>query len=422
MAQNSDLTVLDGLLKKVYGKGVHQAVPDNVKEFFDLMPFSASQERLGDKFCEAINLGLEQGVTFGGGTPGVVTLNAPQSGRVKQAIVDASMIAMQCVVSWDVVAKANGTNTNQSFERGVTQIIDNVLISHRRWQATALLYGTDNIGIISAGAASATQTITKASCAPGLFYGSDNAFYDIYDVTLGNKKNSGAPLKLVGYNVDPSGATRTLTFDATVTTVTGDVIVPATWVASGAYVMTPGLSTICGVTGQTLFGLSQTTYSMFQPCVFDAGGVALSLKLLDQAVILPLIRGYSGKSKLFCSPGTFSNLSLEETSRVQLINGNATGTAKIGFDTMVIKTSSGANLTVVPHPFIKEGEAYVFPTDGSLRRIGACDIKLGGPLGEPVWQRLMPAATGYMLPTFSLMTAFTAEPWKCLKIKNIVNS
>ena len=38
MAQYNDLSILDGLTKKVYGKGVHQAVPDNVHAFFDLSP------------------------------------------------------------------------------------------------------------------------------------------------------------------------------------------------------------------------------------------------------------------------------------------------------------------------------------------------------------------------------------------------
>lgn len=38
MAQYDDLTVLNGLTKTVYGKGVDKAVPDNVKPFFDLFP------------------------------------------------------------------------------------------------------------------------------------------------------------------------------------------------------------------------------------------------------------------------------------------------------------------------------------------------------------------------------------------------
>lgn len=29
MAQHDDLSVLDGLTKRVYGRGVHQAVPDS---------------------------------------------------------------------------------------------------------------------------------------------------------------------------------------------------------------------------------------------------------------------------------------------------------------------------------------------------------------------------------------------------------
>jgi hypothetical protein len=44
--------------KRVYGKGVHQAVPDNVKMFFDLFPFVPNQERLGNLFVEAVVCGV----------------------------------------------------------------------------------------------------------------------------------------------------------------------------------------------------------------------------------------------------------------------------------------------------------------------------------------------------------------------------
>lgn len=417
---NNDLTVLDGLTKRVYGKGVHQAVPDNVKFLYDLIPFTPNQEQLGDSFVEAVNLAIEQGVTFGGGKAGIVTLNSPIAGKTKQAIVDASMIAFNVQISWDLVAKASGSNTAQSFEKGVTQAIDNTLISHRRFQTIQMLYGTDNIGVISSGTASATQTITNASCAPAVFYGSDNMQIDIYDPTLTTKRN-GSPLNLNSYSVDSDSGSRTLTFGASVTTTTNDVVVPTGWVASTAFVMTPGLSTIAGQLGGTLFSLSQTTFPMFQGAVFDNGSAALSLTQLDRALGKLLLRGYNGRVTLLLHPRTFSNLVVEQNARVQLINGNARGTARVGFDEYEIMTSTGAPVTARVSPWIKEGEAYGVPDDGSLRRIGAVDIKLGGPMQEPNWQRLI-AQTGYYLPTYSLQTPFTAEPWKLLKIKNIVNT
>jgi hypothetical protein len=81
---------------------------------------------------------------------------------------------MQATLSWDVVAKARNSNSAQSFESSMTQVVDNVLLSHRRHTVADMLYGGDNWGVVSPGAASATQTITKASCAPALWYGSTN--------------------------------------------------------------------------------------------------------------------------------------------------------------------------------------------------------------------------------------------------------
>lgn len=421
MAQYNDLTVLDGLTKRVYGKGVSQAVPDNVKMFFDLFPFVPNGERLGNLFAASVNLAIEQGVTRTSGTAGVVTLNQSIASVNKQCTVDAAAIIMQATLSWDAVAKARTPNSAQSFESAMTQVVDNVLLSHRRHQTADILYGSDNIGVVSPGVANATQTITTASCAPGIWYGSVGMTVDIYDPTLTTKRN-GAPLTVIGFSVDPTGATRTLTFGASVTTTTNDVIVFAGTVAASAYLTPPGLSIIAGQQGGTLFGLSQVTYPVFQGTVYDAGSAALTMAKLDKASVLPLIRGYTGKLKLLCNPITFSNISQEETGRVQLTGGQSSGTAKIGFDKVQIITSAGAQIEVSGSPWIKEGEAYLVPMDSSLKRIGSVDIQLGGPADpQPNWRRLE-GSTAYTLPTYSLSAMFSSEPWKITKIKNIVNT
>jgi hypothetical protein len=456
-------------------------------------------ERLGNLFAESVNLAIEQGVTRTSGTAGVVTMNNSIASVNKQCTVDAAAIIMQCVLSWDTVAKARQPNSAQSFENAMTQVVDNVLLSHRRHQTADMLYGGDNIGVISAGTASATQTLSKASCAPGIWYGSTGMLVDIYDPTLATKRNA-SPLSVTSFAVDPTGASRTVTFGASVTTTTNDVVVFSGTVPSQAFITPPGLSIIAGQTGGTLFGLSQSTYPVFQGATFDAGSAALNMKALDQASALPLIRGYTGRLKLLVNPITFSNISMEETARVQLVGNKATGTAEIGFDEVRITSSTGANLSCVGSPWIKEGsnaqpslnvvnsgkllqrtiliqapsgegattipamgvrssepkrdaaaiqwlmiwsdlasdgecessdgdsepsstfmEAYLVPDDGSVKRIGAVDIQLGGPADPaPTWRRIE-GSTGYSLPTYSLSAMFSAEPWKLTKIKNIVN-
>jgi len=400
---------------------VHQAVPDNVKVFFDLFPFVPNQERLGNLFAESVNLSIEQGVTRATGTAGVIALNNSVASVNKQATVDAAAIVMQASLSWDIVAKARTPNSAQSFANAMTQVVDNTILSHRRHQVADMLYGGTNIGVIGTGAAGATQILTNASCAPGIWYGSTNMQVDIYDPTLTTKRNA-SPLSVVSYTVDPTGTQRTVTFGTSVTTTTNDVIVFAGTVSAGSLITPPGLSVIAGQQGGTLFGLNQTTYPVFQGGVYNAGSAALSMQVLDQAASLSLIRGYTGKLTLLCHPRTFSNLSIEETNRIQLINGNARGTADVGFAKLNVLTSTGAEVEARPSPWIKEGEAYLVPSDGSVKRIGAVDIQLGGPADpQPTWRRIE-GQTGYSLPTYSLSAMFTAEPWKLTKITSIVNS
>lgn len=388
--------------------------------FFDLFPFVPNGERLGNLFAEAVNLSIEQGVTRNSGTAGVVALNNSIASVTKQATVDASAIVLQAVLSWDLVAKARSANSAQSFESAFTQIVDNTLLSHRRHQTADMLYGATNIGVIATGVASATQTITLASCAPAIWYGSTGMLVDIYDPTLATKRNS-SPLSVSTYAVDPSGATRSITFGASVTTTTADVIVFSGTISAGAYLTPPGLSIIAGQSGGTLFGLSQVTYPVFSGAQFAVGG-ALTMALLDKASVLPMIRGYQGKMKLLVNPITFSNLAQEETARIHLTQGQVKGTADVGYNALKITCSSGANIEVAGSPWIKEGESYIIPQDGSVKRIGSTDIQLGGPADpQPNWRRIE-GFTGYSLPTYSLQAMFSAEPWKLTKLTGIVNS
>jgi len=328
---------------------------------------------------------------------------------------------LQVVISWDLVAKARQPNSAQSFENSLTAAVDNVLLSHRRHQTADMLYGGTELAVIGTGATSSTQTITKASCAPSLWYGNNNALYDIFDPTLTTKRNA-SPLSLSSYQVDPTGTSRTLTFGASVTTTTNDVVTFASTVAGQAYITPPGLSYVAGLTGGTLFGLSQTTYPTFQATQYDAGNAALTMAAIDKATILPLIRGYSGKMKLLIHPLTFANIAQEEVARINLVGSQVEGGVRVGYDTIRFTTSAGASVECAPSGWVKEGEGWVVPQDGSCKRIGAEDIKLGGPADPSATWRRIEGQTGYSLPTYSLQAFFTPEPWKLVKIKNIVNS
>lgn len=387
------------------------------------MPFSPNQERLGSLFAESVNLAIEQGVTRTSGNAGVVTMNNSIASVVKQATVDANAIILQATISWDLVAKARQPNSAQSFENAMTQVVDNTLLSHRRHQVSDMLYGGTNIGVVLTGASGTTITLDPKSTAPGVWYGSNNMLIDVVDPTLATKRNAN-PLSLVSYVVDPTSASRTLTVDQSVTTTAGDYIVFSGSVdtTNNVFLTPPGLEVISSMQGGTLFGLSQQTYNVFQGSVYDAGNTSLTLDAIDQATTLPLIRGYTGKIKLFVHPKTFSNIVHEEVSRIFLSGSQVKGTAEVGYDTVRFVTSAGARVECEGSPWIKEGIAFLVPMDGTLRRIGAVDIQLGGPADpQPTWRRIE-SQTGYSLPTYSLQAPFTAEPWKLCVIHNIVNA
>lgn len=418
MAAQDDLTVINGLLKQVYDKDLAMAIPDQTLPIFKAFPFSNAQ-RIGDHFVSAVNLSLEQGVTRSSDTAGVVVLNAPISSVVKQAQVSAAVITMQANLSWDAVAKTKAVGT-AAVKDAMSVVILNCLQSHRHHQAIDMLYGGVELAVINATTSSTVQPITKSSTAPGLWYNLQNATFDIWDPTYTTKRN-GSPLSLSSCSVDASGSSRTLTFGASVSTTAGDFVQFSGTVTSNAVTTPVGLESIGRTQGGTLFNLSQATYPVFQAPQYDVGNGALTRFKVDRAANLALTRGYTSKMILFVNPATMGDLLEEETSRIMLTGGQTTGTSKIGYNSLTMYSTSGATIECVSNVLIKEGVAFLVPDDGSVKRIGSVDVALGAP-GDPYpqWQRI-PGSSGYGLISYSMQAMYTANPWKVVYIKNIVN-
>lgn len=419
-----DLSVANGLLRTVYTDTLDNPIPDDLADVMDLLPFSKS-DQIGSKLSAAVILKLETGFKRASGTAGKFALPTPSGTVVKDLEVDATQIAGATEISWDLIAKALRSNSKQAVKSALSTVTDSLMQGMNRDVLLHSLYGGPvagdttssygNWGVIASGTASATQTITKASFAPAIFYGSEGRSVDVYSPDLVTNRGN---TTISTYNIDNLAAP-TITLSGSITTTTGDVILPAGIVDTAVSVETAGLEVMLGANAASYFGQLRTTYPLLVTPRFNVAG-ALTKAKLGQALALLKNRGAVGKKTALINTWTFQNLTEEMDDLVRFTQGQVKGKSESGFNAMTIWTPAGA-VEVIPSEWIKQGSAFVISDSAKLRRIGAMDVKLGGPLNEDIIQRI-PGYAGYSLCSYYFGTPFTSMPSHCLYLYGIVNA
>lgn len=420
MATYNAVPDMAAITKNVYNsKGVVDLVPKNIKVFFDKFTYGPAADTIGYQFVDAINVSSGSGLITGPASTGPLTFDTPIAGKIVNALVDGYQIGNRQLLDYNLASRAKANNA-KAFEDIVVRVVKNLTDTHRRRQVMNYLYGKTNLGVIQTGTASATQTITNPTWAPGVWWFSNDNKYDIVSADLGTKRNS-SPLVLSNYVL----SARTVTFDASVTTTTGDIVLPAgSWSSSGGGTNTEsmGLEAILNtaVTATTLFGIDQSTYPVFRPNVFDCSNDKLDLTLLDAAANTAYQKGYMGDFTLFCSPGAFSDLAAQEVTRIRLTGGQVSGEAKVGYNRLKLLLQAGW-VDVVGSPWIKNGIAFLV-ADDTMRRLGSVEFVHGDPRNLDTPWFNMQDVLAYQTRSYSLNTLYTSEPAYNTLLINITNT
>lgn len=271
-------------------------------------------------------------------------------------------------------------NLNAAIQRNVEQ---------------SLLYGQQPIGQIQSvsGANPYVLTLVPGSYAPGYLSGMENTPISMTTLANGGWTGSNFAESWLVTNVDSINGLLTITnsSNATIGLPASTGITPAVaapyvfrWgtaaIRSGAtgsptwYEM-PGLLSQITNTG-TLFSINYANYSLLLGGNVPTLGVPSVYKFL-RGVAIALNKGLDGDVALLVSHNTFISLLSElmtkqfgPYSESELDNGAAAVT---------FRAQGGIKVNVVLHPFVKDGDAFLFPLDGVVRVAGT-DItsNLGG--------------------------------------------
>lgn len=377
MAGESDIAVMDGQFKDVYG-GMSDVRPSSAV-LQRLFKFN-EDAKVGDEYKQDICLRLPSNRTYTGATTTVSSLNTfatQNNGVYLQAASKSYEVVTRDRVQYKVLSQASKAG-NAAFEKASSTVVNAINTSASLALEISLLRGQYGLGTVESytdGTTYADAVITADTFSAGLWYSLIGAYVDSMTTTTVN--NSG-----LFYVTSVTPSTRTVRLTATGTVANdianGDVLFP-----KGSHGTTPtdfaGLMAQASNTSGSMLGLSAATYPNWSGNTYAAGG-PISWRVLEDALHIPRSRASEVAAEGFIALAgrAYGSLSaeLQESGRVQLNDGSRS--IKAGVQSINYQTHKLGDIDLVFHPFMSDGHILVLPKS-EVKRLGAADISFKIP-------------------------------------------
>lgn len=417
---------LDGMFKVRYGDKLEKLVPSFNKLARDIAFQNA--KRLGASYRFPVSLRRSSGVTYAGGSDygTAFTLNAASSGLTKEASLTGTEFVLREAISYGAVAASRGGNMaafGNAFDRTVVDMTESAAF-HREM---ALLYGGTNIGTVTGTpgqptATTATVVVSAATWAAGLWSQMEGATLDIYDTTGATLRNDSSATAV--YTVtNVNAATRTITVSGEATDIDAiadtDIIRPA----GSTDAVFDGIDSIVTNTG-SLFGIDAATYSLWKANTYGAGSAALTMAKINAAAAQMVPRGGMRSLKCYVSTDTWTDLN-DDLAALRRYTNTMKGGADLGTsgnDDAIKFYGPSGEVSLVPHPMVKGGEAFLIDPK-CWKRIGATDttFDLGIEGQQNRFFRELADNAGFELRCYWNQGLICEKPCAQTKITGIVN-
>ena len=418
----AELSVLDGLFKEVYADKIENLVPE-ASHLTKAVPFEKAAQQ-GQEYVQPVLVSSVGGFTVGDNTQ-AYTLNASSGFVCKDAKITSSGLVLRQSIPYGQLAKS--TSDKGSFINATRLTVQNMMESMTKRNEINYLYGESGIGTVSANdtyvsGADITVSIDADTWAAGIWSGSESSTtIQLYDTTAAANVDDGSGNDtFVVKAVDIENKKLTLTaanstlaaaLNTAVTTNSHSCVI---YFQGTKGVEAMGLQAICQTSG-TLFGINNTTYSLFKGNDVSITAGDLTVKKLLRAFNSAIGRGLSEETTIYLNPETWVGLAstLEDVRRLDA--SYKPSRTEEGTEAIEIHTSAGIS-KIVPHLYVKANDVFILPTK-RLLRTGASDITftLDGMDGR--FFRQLENAAGFELRCFSSQSMFTAHPAKCTYAK-----
>lgn len=417
---NSTVTA-EGLFKKLYGDKLERLIPSSV-EVAKRIPFVPQNKRQGESYNMAVNLTREHGWTLEDGSTNPFTKPDSKASVTKQASVKGSQFLEKSTISYLAMSQANTTNgiSERAFAMASSYVVESMLETAAFVRELVLMYGggqgaeaanVGGIGLIASATGSGPYEVvlTEASWASGIWAGAEGMKVDVYDTTLANDKGN---FEVTAVSIE--NRTLELTGSISGSFAANDVI----YLNNGYQNEAAGLKRSITNTG-TLHTISAATYNLWGGNSFLAGGAAFTFQKLLSALNRSVSRGLRGKVCALISVATFSDM-LNDLSALRRYVQDTGGKLTQGAQSLEYHYQGGM-VEVVPHIFMKNGEAAFLP-DNCAVRIGSTDITFKIPGGMDRFLEDDPSVSAYRMQCYWHQGLLVKHPAKCTWVTGIVNS
>lgn len=421
MSQTNDFSTMEGIFKQRYAPKIGRLTP-KCGILSKLIKLD-NRALLGDMYNYPVYLTNEWGATAAQGQAGMVPLNSSISAQSKNARIDGNSMYITSTVAYDAAAAASNGDM-ASFDTIVGNTVVNMKTNAVRLLEFQLLYGSSGLATsshsVNIGATSTTITVDTASFAAGIWSNLQNAKVQFYNGA--SLISSGVDSIFTVTSVNTSAKTAVITgtatgitaLDTALTTLTLDVYLNGFYGNEMA-----GLKKIMTNSG-TLFNIDASVYDLWRANVYPVSGQLVRADL-NAAIETAAGRGLDQDVVVLVNPMTYGTLNTTESgSRVYQAADVGGKTGVNGFERIEYFSSTG-KMAIIPHPFVKQGDAFVLPVP-TAKRIGSTDwtFNINGAPNGPFFLHI-PGYTGYEMRIMSNQALILEAPAKTVYISGITN-
>lgn len=406
---SNDITVIDGLFKKVYSERLENIIPDG-KKVVNMIKFLPKNKATGQDYNQAIILGLEHGVTYAASNEGAFALNDAVAGSVKQATIAGYQMLLRSALSYESVFRTAGDA--QAFEQTTKYIVSNMMDSIYKKLEVSLLYGQSGIGVVDATPAPTTTTfkITDAEFAPGIWAGSRGMKIDIYSA--------------LNVLVTANAVVQKVDLDSKVVTLQAAITAPVAGqkiFAAGSFGKEmKGMHSIMTNTG-LMFGIDAAQYELWEGTQYALPSPdVLSFAVIQQAITKGVEKGLEKDVTVLCNPGHWDDLLTEQAALRMYDSSYKTEVAENGSRSIKFHSQNGM-VEIVPSIYVKEGHAFIVCKE-DWARIGSTDVTFKRPGQEDKYFRELEGFAGVELRAYCDQALLCIKPGRQILVTNLVVS
>jgi hypothetical protein len=167
-------------------------------------------------------------------------------------------------------------------------------------------------------------------------------------------------------------------------------------------------------TSGTLFGISNTTYSLFKGNEYTASG-ALSLSQIIAATENAVAQGLMEDVCAYVPISAWNTLASTEAGLRMYDSSYSPNKAENGVKSLAFYGANG-KIEIEPHPIVKAGEVFIIPKKQFIR-VGATDVTFQTPGMDSTEIFLqLPSNAGYEVRAYADQALLCMAPAKCTKV------